>query len=451
MLRRRRAGGAPGRAHLEVTLTSSPSHDRPLPEPPPEAGGPGAPMEADVLWRRRPRAALAALAALSLAAFCFVTTENLPVGLLQVISTSLRVPLTSVGFLVTVYAAVVVVASAPLTQLTRRLPRRALVCSLLAVFVVATLASAVAPSYAWLLCARVVTAMAQAVFWSVVAVTAVSLFGPEVRGRAVAGVLGGGSVSVVLGVPAGTWLGQQGGWRFPFLVLSCVGVVILLAVAVLLPPYHPASTHAATGSYPDRRRYRMLIATTVLVVGGYFTTYTYVTRLLTHVSGLPVHDLSAVLLATGVADAIGVGASGLAFDRWPRAAGAVPVAGVGAAMLALYALAPHTLAAVALQAAASLALGAFIIANQNRVLIVAPGSTDVASAWMSASFNIGIAGGSLVGGLVVPSLGARATALVGGALALSGFAVAARSELGGPPVASGSGGLRRWLSPGRAA
>jgi len=388
---------------------------------------------ADVLYLRNPRLALASLAALGVAAFCFVTTENLPVGLLGVIAGSLHSSASDVGLLVTAYAAVVVLSSAPLTQLTRRLPRRPLVCWLVGAFALSTLASAVAGNYWWLLGTRLVTALAQALFWSIVTVTAVSLFPPQVRSRVVAGVLGGGTLAIVLGVPAGTWLGQQGGWRLPFFVLSGLGAAILVAIACLLPDYHPALTHAGAGSRPSRRRYHLQILTSILVVTGAFTAYTYVSTFLTHVPRLPVHDVASVLLLAGLGSASGVAASGALFDKHPVLVSVAPEVILACALLGLYLFGTVPAAAVVLEALASAGVGTFVIAIQNRVLIVAPGSTDVALAWASASFNVGIAGGSAAGAFVVGTLGVRATALVGGILATAALVVVLSEHVAAGP------------------
>src|SRR5215217_5168968 len=164
--------------------------------------------------------AVGALVAMAVATFVYVTTEILPIGLLLLISADLGVSPSAAGLLVTWYGLVVVVASLPLTQLTRRVPRRPLLSGLLAVFVLATWGSALASSYEVLLAARVVTALSQALFWSVVVPTAAGLFRPQVRGRVVAVVLGGVSLAAVLGLPIGTWLGQQFGWRTAFVALS---------------------------------------------------------------------------------------------------------------------------------------------------------------------------------------------------------------------------------------
>jgi len=188
-----------------------------------------------------------ALLALSAAAFLFVTTETLPIGLLQPIGADLGASDSTVGLLVTYYGLVVVFTSLPLTQLTRAMPRRTLLTVVLAVFVVSTIASAVVDSYAMLLCARVVTAASQALFWSVVVPTAAGLFRPEIRGRVLAVLFAGSSLAAVVGVPAGTWLGQQMGWRAAFVGLASAALLTMIAVAVLLPNAQPGWDEDARG------------------------------------------------------------------------------------------------------------------------------------------------------------------------------------------------------------
>jgi DHA1 family inner membrane transport protein len=207
---------------------------------------------------RRPVPALAALTA---ATFLYVTTEMLPVGLLAPIGADLGVSEARVGLLVTAYALVVVVASIPLTYLTRAVPRRVLLGTLLAGYVVSSLGSALAGSYGALMATRVVTALGQAVFWSVVVPIAAGLFPAEVRGRALAVLFGGVSVATVVGVPAGTWVGQHLGWRWSFAVLAAAGAVALVALAATLPPDGSRLVDpTGPGSQPDRRRFSALIA-----------------------------------------------------------------------------------------------------------------------------------------------------------------------------------------------
>jgi DHA1 family inner membrane transport protein len=384
-----------------------------------------------------------ALAALGGAAFCFVTGESLPVGLLPQLSAGLGVSLSAAGLLVTVYAVVVVVVSAPLTHLTRDVPRRALLSGLLATFALGTLAVAAAPSYGWLVAARVVIALAQAVFWSIVAVVAVGLFPPRYRGRAVAGVFAGSSISLILGVPAGTWIGQQAGWRLAFAGLSGLGLVALAALVLFLPPIRPGEGHAATGTHPDARRYRLTVLAVILCVSGSFTAYTYVTPFLTRVSGLSPRAVAPVLLITGLADAVGIVGNGFLLDRHPGVARVGPVALLAAALLALFAFGTSGAATIALQACAGIGLSGVAIALQSHVLVVAPRRTDIASAWYSASFNVGIAAGPVIGGLVLSTLGLRCTPLVGAGLALLGLvAIGTEARLSRREEGAQSGAVR---------
>jgi len=179
--------------------------------------------------------------------------------------------------------------------------------------------------------------------------------------------------------------------------------------------------HAAVGTHPDARRYRLTVLTTILCVGGSFTAWTYVTAFLTRVSGLPLRAVAPVLLLTGIADAAGILVNGLLIDRHPTLARAGPVAVLTTALLGLFVFGTSAAATIVLEACAGIGLSGVAIALQSHVLVVAPRRTDIASAWYSASFNVGIAGGPLMGGLVLSTLGLRFTPLVGSALALLGL------------------------------
>ena len=378
--------------------------------------------------------AIGALLALAVATFVYVTTETLPIGLLLLISADLGISTSVAGLLVTWYGLVVVVASLPLTQLTRRVPRRPLLSGLLGVFVLATWVSAAASSYWMLLGARVVTALSQALFWSVVVPTAAGLFPARLRGRVIAVVFAGASLAAVLGLPLGTWLGQQAGWRAAFLGLSGIGLGAMVAIAACLPAGAPGRGHAARGTAPDARRYLTLMAMTVLAATGTFAAYTYITPFLTEVSRFPADATGPLLLVRGVAGIAGVAAGGALVDRRPWAAMIVPVAAQAAALLGLYATGGTPVVAVVLLALSGLSFGALTTALASRVLQVAPGSADLAAAGAATAVNVGITAGAFVGSILLPGLGVRSTALVGGLLSLAALAVA----LGEPLLATGS-------------
>lgn len=172
----------------------------------------------------------AVLLALMLAAFTFNTAENLPIGLLELISGSLRVSVSAVGLLVTGYGVTVALASLPLVHATRTVPRRHVLTRLLTALVLASVVAALATSYWLVLTARLLTALAQALFWAVMGPVAVGLFAPEIRGRVVGALSIAGSLALVLGVPAGTWLGRQSVWQVPVVVLAALGLVSLLTI-----------------------------------------------------------------------------------------------------------------------------------------------------------------------------------------------------------------------------
>lgn len=381
-----------------------------------------------------PRRRFAAAGALGAAAFCYATSENLPVGLLPVMSASLRSSLSATGLLVTVYAAVVVVTSAPLTYLTRNYPRRFLLTGLLGVFVAGTLAAAAAPGYGWLVAARVVTALSHAVFWSIVAVAAAGLFPAGERGRAVAIVASGGTLALLLGVPAGTWIGQHAGWRMSFVAVSGLGLAVAAAVVVLIPARRPSDNHAAAGTHPDALGYGLLVTTTFLAVAGTFCAYTYVSAFLTKVSGLPAGDVPPVLFLGGLASLTGVGCSGFILSRHPRAAQVASTGILAAALLGLYVLGTAGPVAAVLQAAESFGVAGVLVSMQARVLVVAPRGSDIASAGFSSAYNLGAAAGPVVGGLVLSGPGLRTTALAGWLLASMALAVVLSEPLVGAAI-----------------
>ncbi|MGC5365640.1 MFS transporter [Streptomyces sp. DT24] len=366
---------------------------------------------------------MAVLGALMLAAFTFNTAENLPIGLLEVISGSLRVSVSEVGLLVTGYGVTVAVASVPLAHAVRAVPRRHVLTGLLAALVVSSLVAALATSYGLLLVARLLTALAQALFWAVMGPVAVGLFAPEVRGRVVAALSVAGSLALVLGVPAGTWLGQRNSWPVPVAVLALLGLFCLVTVAVLLPTSRPEEERAAYGTHPDALRFGIVLAAGALSATGAFTGYTYIVKFLHDVSGFPPGTVSALFVAFGMACLAGVSITGALLDRFPRAmlATAVTVQAIG--MLGLYAAGSDPVAAVVFLVLTGSALGPVFMTTQNEMLYCAPGRTDIALAANSGAYNAGIAAGAALGGLILPLTDVRGTFLLGGLLTVGACGV----------------------------
>ncbi len=369
-------------------------------------------------WRR-----VAVLVALMLAAFTFNTAENLPIGLLEIISGSLRVPVSAVGLLVTGYGVTVAVASLPLAHFMRAVPRRHVLTGLLTALVVSSLAAALATSYGPLLVARLLTALAQALFWAVMGPVAVGLFAPGVRGRVVGALSVAGSLALVLGVPAGTWLGRQSGWPVPVAVLAALGLVSLVTIAALLPTSRPEEEHAAYGVRPDARRFGIVLAAGTLAATGAFAGFTYIVKFLGDVSGFPPDTVSALFVAFGTACLAGVSITGALLDRFPDSALTAAVTTQAVGMSGLYAAGTDPVAAVVFLMLMGGALGPVFMTTQNAMLLSAPGRTDMALAGNSGCYNAGIAAGAALGGLILPLAGVRGTFLAGGLLTVGACTV----------------------------
>jgi DHA1 family inner membrane transport protein len=336
----------------------------------------------------------------------------------------LEVSAARVGLLVTAYGAVVVLATIPLTALTRTVPRRPLLSALLSGFVVTTVIAALADSFWLVLAARMAGATTQALFWAVVVPAAAGLFRPELRGRAVAVVFAGSTVGLAVALPAATWLGELAGWRVAFLALAAIGLAALVTVAALLPSSQPDEGHAARGATPDSRRFWLLVVVATLGTTGALVAYTYIATFVTEVSGVSADTMDLVLLVRGIASLAGIAIVAAIVDRWPRSVLTWTVAVQAAALLGLYAWGSGAVAAVVLFSVAGLAFAALTAAMGGRVLEVAPGRSDIAAAGVSTAVNVGISAGALVGGLLLTGHGVRSTALVGGLITVLALALA---------------------------
>ena len=383
------------------------------------------------------RRANAALVFLGVSTFSFVTIEVLPIGLLTVIAGDLHRSRSQVGLLVTGYAAVVVLASLPLARLTQHLPRRLVLSGTLGVMTVATALSAAAPSYELLFAARLAVALSQALFWSIAPPIATSLFPPEFRGRVVARLAIGTALAPILGIPLGTWLGEQAGWRVPLMVMTVLGAAACAGIVVLLPRTEVQDSPSRRGSSPDARRYVVLLITSAVGVTGFLTFNTYVTPFLLDITRFPSGALGPMLLASGAGGLAGTLIVGRVLDRYPWGATVVPLGLITVGLFGLFAFGQLKPVTVVLIGLIGLAFSGLAVSAQSRTLQVAPGSTDLASAGTSSAFNVGIAAGAFVGGALIDHTTIRSVALVGGLLT----AAAALVMLSEPLLTRSSAGV----------
>jgi len=364
------------------------------------------------------------LLALAVGAFGIGTTEFAPMGLLPVIASGVGVTIPTAGMLISAYA-LGVMLGAPLMTLAFGSMRvkRALI-TLMTVFVVGNLLSALAPGYWTLLAARLVTSLNHGAFFGLGSVVAASLVPKEKQASAVATMFMGLTIANIGGVPAATWIGQQIGWRMAFAGTAGLGVLAIVALALALP-------RGEASKMPDirselrvltRREVLLAMATTVLGAGAMFTLYTYVAPVLASLAGASASLVTLALMLIGIGFTLGNWIGGRLAD-WSLDGSAKLFLGVLA--LIMFAL-PFLLKSQAGALFGLLAWGAATFAIvppvQMRVMQAAAAAPGLASSVNVGAFNLGNALGAAVGGGVISAgLGYATVPVAGGVLATAGL------------------------------
>jgi predicted MFS family arabinose efflux permease len=374
------------------------------------------------------RLPLCGLLALSTAAFTDVMTDLLPAGVLPQMSSALHVSEERAGLLVSAFAVASALAAIPLTAALRGLRRRPVLIGALTGFAVFDAVTAFSSSYPLTFAARLLAGAMGGTMWSMLAGYAARMVPAARRGRATAIVLAGITIALSLGIPAGTALATAFGWRTSFALLAALAVLLVAWVGWKVPSFPGEAAAART---PLRRvAVRPGIATvllvTLLLLTAHQAIYTYIVPFAAH-SGF-CHP-ALVLFVFGAATVAGIWITGIVVDRHLRPALLGAAALVATAMLAL-GLYGHVHAvlvtAVAVWGAAF--GGAPTLLQTALIDASSPASADVATSMQTTVYNLGIAAGSLTGGLILESTGAGGLPWVTLSLAVAalGTIIAAR-------------------------
>jgi len=368
------------------------------------------------------RSSLPGLLSLAAASGLAVTTEMLPIGLLPQIAEAFRVPASISGLLVGLYAVMVAALAVPLTVATSRYPRKPLLMATVAGYLVSNAVVAVAPVFAVLALGRAVGGVTHALFFSLVIGYAPRLVSGGNVGRALAVAGSGASVGLVVGAPALTSLGAAAGWRTPFAVLAALAMCTL----VLLGRVLPAVDHDPDGRPPHtRRRGRLaaVAASNTLVFLGHFTVYTFISVILLANGAAPAL-VGPILLICGACGLLGLWYAGRGLDRNPRR---TTLALLGAVMFAVAALAapwPALWLVLVVIALWSTAFGGVPSIYQSCAVRTHAVSPERAGAWINATANAGIAGGSAIGAGLLETVGVWSLPCAGAVLIGLGLSVA---------------------------
>jgi DHA1 family inner membrane transport protein len=346
-----------------------------------------------------------ALYALTAGAFGIGVTEFVIMGLLLNVSASFGVSIATAGLLISGYALGVVVGAPVLTVLTGRWPRKTVLIVLMAIFTLGNAACALAPSYGLLMAARVLTALAHGTFFGVGSVVATGLVAPNKKASAVAVMFTGLTVANILGVPLGTWIGQQLGWRATFWAVALVGLVAPAIIAVLVPKDSQAPEDMDWRA--DLRailRAPVLLGLLMTVLGyaGVFAVFTYIAPMLIEISGFAPAAVSPILLVFGGGLVVGNLLGGRLADRNLLGAIFASLAAL-AVILAMMTPGLHMqILAIALVGLLGAAGFATVAPLQIWVLSKATGAgQSLASSFNIAAFNLGNALGAWAGGAVI--------------------------------------------------
>ncbi|MEV5069095.1 MFS transporter [Microbacterium sp. LMI12-1-1.1] len=369
------------------------------------------------------------LIALAMGAFGIGLTEFVIMGLLPEVARDFAVTEAAAGWLISGYALGVVAGALGLTAATIRLPRKPVLLGLVVLFIAGNVVTALAPDYGIAMTGRILAALSHGAFFGIGSVVAASLVAPEKRAGAIAIMFTGLTAANVLGVPFGTFLGQQYGWRSTFWVIAGIGILALVGIAALVPVAKDADE--AISLRRELRAFRSMqvwlsLAVTVLAFGGMFGAFTYIAYTLTEVSGFTAGAVPWLLVLFGAGLVAGNWLGGRLADRRLDLTLIAFIAALVVVLIAFALLAGSQVATiVALVLMGALGFGT-VPGLQSRVMDYADGAPTLASGANIGAFNIGNALGAWAGGVGISAgLGYTAPVWIGAVISGAGLVVMA--------------------------
>lgn len=359
-----------------------------------------------------------AVSSVAVGTFGLVTTEFLPIGLLTTIARDLGITDGQAGLLVTMPALVAAVAAPSLLLLAGKLDRKVALLILSGLLVATNALASVAPNLVTILFARFLLGMAVGGFWSIAASVGVRLVPEEQGAKATSLILAGVSLGTILGVPAGSMIGELWGWRAAFVTAGVLGALVFIAQFVFLPRL--PTSHAIVFSdliapFKDPVA-RLGIIASIFMAVGQFSTYTYMEPFLRHVSAFGPNLIAAALVGYGVLGLLGNVLGGMVVSKSVRAGMMGTSALLGTTMLLMPTIGSSQIGAGILVLVWGLAFGALPVSVQTWTLKASPETPEAAMAVIVFVFQIALASGAFVGGSVVDGLGVSSVMYLGGAL-----------------------------------
>ena len=343
---------------------------------------------------------------LTLSAFAIGTAEFVIAGVLPRVASSLHVTEGQAGNLITAYAMAIVIGGPILTLWLARFEKRKVLIGLMALFIVGNLIGAFTTNYTVLLISRVIAGLTQGPFYGIGAVVATKLVSDKLAGQAVGQMFAGLTLANVLGVPGGTWIGNAFGWNMTFLVISALGLIAALAIAVLVPTQGQDNSAPSIGGQLVVFRDRNLIASlaiTALGWVGFMTFYGYIAPVAERVAGFSTSDLTWVLVIVGLGLVIGNMLGGRTADANLRLSLILWPAAMIVSLVIVGFVAPFKWPFLAAALVFGIASFANVPPMQMRVMKYSMAAPELAATANISAFNIANALGGLIGGAIVDS------------------------------------------------
>lgn len=343
------------------------------------------------------------LVGMTISAFIFNTSEFMPIGLLTDIAGSFSISESKAGMLITVYSWIVMLLSLPLILLVSKVDFRKLFMGTIALFGICQIMSVLAPSYGVLMASRIGVACTHAIFWSIASPVAIRLVNDEHRSFALSMVVTGTSIATIAGLPLGRLVGQYMGWRVTFLIVGIIAFAVLVYMAFVFPKI-ASGEQFHVKDLPALLKNPVLICLyvqTILFALGYYTVYSYIEPFMQQVAKLHNNVITVVLLIFGAMGLLGSYLFSKLYDRHRFAFIGTVMATLLVWLLFLLPASKSLATMVILCAFWGITAMAFNVTTQSEVIrSVDEKGAAVATAIYSGLFNLGIGGGSWIGGIV---------------------------------------------------
>lgn len=350
-----------------------------------------------------------AVVSLSLGVFALVTAEFLPASILTPMANDLAISNGLAGQAVTATAVVGAIAGPAIVVGTSRYDRRLILWGLTALLIVSNALAAAASNLPVLLFSRILLGISLGGFWAMSAALALRLVPPALMPRAMAIIFTGVSLATVCAAPVGAWIGDRWGWRVAFVVADVVAVAALAAQLVTVPRL-PATDRATFSTFLlllKRPRVQSVLLIVALVVSAHFAAFTYVRPFLEQVPRMDVDTISLALLAFGIGGFFGNLVGGFLAERSERTAVAFASALIATAALVLVLLGVSIGLSGTATALWGFAFGALPVGVQTWITRAAPDHAESAGGLLLTAFQIAIASGAVLGGVLVDGFGPR--------------------------------------------